>query len=180
MLPSSSKMPRPVASSSSKSSSARLGRWAFGCGCFGFFGTTGLRFAGVGNRPSHEEPSGNVKERQAACLGLFSHHADNLFNPLLPAAFVAAPGVHLGGLGSARAGGRGLDAESLQEFGEFGAGAVRWCYGRGRRWLKAWPRLPRICRVIYVDRPLVAVLRDNAWHYFGKRKATLAASGFKE
>jgi hypothetical protein len=68
---------------------------------------------GVGDRPSHEQPSGNVKERQAACLRLFPHHADNFFDPLRLAALVAAPGVHLVRLGTAGAGGRRLDAESL-------------------------------------------------------------------
>jgi hypothetical protein len=79
----------------------------------GFFGTTGLRFAGVGYRPSDEQPSGEVKERQAACLGLFTHHRDNLFDPIRPAGLVATPGVHLGRLGTACAGGRWLNAKSL-------------------------------------------------------------------
>jgi hypothetical protein len=39
--------------------------------------------------------------------------------------------------------------------------------------------MPRIRRMAYVDRPLVAVLRDNAGHDFVKRVATLAAAGLK-
>jgi hypothetical protein len=32
---------------------------------------------------------------------------------------------------------------------------------------------------VNVDRPLVAVLRDNAWHHFVKRIATLTAAGLE-
>jgi len=76
------------------------------------------------NRTLHEEPSGDVNKRQAACLGLFSHHADNLFNPFWLAALVAAPGVHLGRLGSALASRRWLNAATLEEPREFSAGAA--------------------------------------------------------
>jgi hypothetical protein len=47
------------------------------------------------NRPPHQQPPGEVKERQAACLGLRSHDDDDLVDPLGLAALVAAPCVHL-------------------------------------------------------------------------------------
>jgi len=79
---------------------------------------------GVTDRPLHEQPSGEVKERQATSFGLCSHHRDHLVDPLRLAALVAAPGVHLCGLGAAGACRRRLDAEAFQELREFGAGAA--------------------------------------------------------
>jgi len=74
-------------------------------------GTTGLRFAGVGYRPSHKQPSGDVKERQAASLSLFPHDGHHLFDALGLAALFVSPGVHLGSLRAAGAGGRRLNAD---------------------------------------------------------------------
>jgi hypothetical protein len=33
--------------------------------------------------------------------------------------------------------------------------------------------------MVNVDSPLVAVLRDDAWHYLAERVATLSAAGIK-
>jgi hypothetical protein len=56
--------------------------------------------------------------------------------------------------------------------------------GRGghgwRLWREARLRLGRVCRVIRVDRPLIAVLADDAWHHLVERVATLATAGFEE
>jgi hypothetical protein len=68
---------------------------------------------GVGDRAFHEQPTGGVKEGQAASFGLCSHHRDHLVDPLWPAALVATPSVHLSRLGTAGASWRGRDAESL-------------------------------------------------------------------
>ncbi|NBW23592.1 MAG: hypothetical protein EBR82_88180, partial [Caulobacteraceae bacterium] len=136
----------------------------------------GLRFAGVVDRTLHEEPSGEVKEREAACLRLFSHHADHFLDPLGLAALVATPSVHLSGLGAAGAGWRRLDAKPFQEFGQFCAWAVRWWCWHWLRLLKARLGVSWICRVVNVDSPLFAVLRDNAGHHFSKRIATLRAA----
>jgi hypothetical protein len=84
----------------------------------------------VADRTSHEQPPGEVEERQAASLGLGSHHSDDLVDPLGLAALVAAPGVHLCCLCAARARWRRLDADAFQELRQLSAGAVGW-----RRWL---------------------------------------------
>jgi hypothetical protein len=62
-----------------------------------FFGTAGLRFAGVGNRPLHEEPSGNVKERQAALFGSLAQEPHDLGHAFIAFAPIAAFGVHVAG-----------------------------------------------------------------------------------
>ena len=41
-------------------------------------------------------------------------------------------------------------------------------------------RMPRICRVVNVDCPLVAVLSDDAGHDFFKSVTALAAAGLQE
>ena len=65
------------------------------------------------DRTSHKHPADRVKEWQAPGLGILSHDGHDLLDPLGLAAFIRPPGVHLGGLGAAGAGGRGLDAEAL-------------------------------------------------------------------
>lgn len=94
MLPSSSRV-NGGCSSSSTGSASNCGRGFFGC--FGFSGTAGLRFAGVADRPSHEEPSGEVKERQAALLSSLAQEAKNLGHALGRLAPVTALLVHVSG-----------------------------------------------------------------------------------
>jgi hypothetical protein len=78
---------------------------------------------GVADCSAHEQATGHVEEWKSASLGLRTHHSDNLLDPLGSLALIRPPRVHLGGFRSALAGWRRLDAESLQEFREFGAGA---------------------------------------------------------
>jgi len=86
----------------------------------------GLLPAGVGDGATHQHPANRVKEGQATGGSLRSHDRDHLVDPLWLAAFVRPPGVHLGRLCAACAGRRRLDAESLQQSGELGAGSCGW------------------------------------------------------
>jgi hypothetical protein len=81
---------------------------------------------GVADGTTHEQATGHVEEWEPASLGLRTHHGDNLLDAFWLLAFIRSPCVHLGGFRSALAGWRRLDAESLQEFREFGAGAGWW------------------------------------------------------
>jgi hypothetical protein len=130
---------------------------------------------GVGNSPPNEHPASHVNERQAASLGLGSHHGDDLVDTLWSRALVRSPGVHLCSLGTAGARWRRLNADPFQEARQLGAGAMS---GRGWRWLVACLRYSRVRRVVNVNRPLVAVLRHDAAHHLVKRVATLSASPF--
>jgi hypothetical protein len=85
---------------------------------------------GVTDRPLHEQPSGQVKERQATSFGLCSHHRDHLVDPLGLAALFAPPSVHLRRLGSASTRWRRLNAKSLQQSRQLGARAADGLYGK--------------------------------------------------
>jgi len=80
--------------------------------------------AGVANRTLYEQATGGVEEWEAASLGLVTHHGHDLLDAVRLLALVWPPGVHLGGLGAALADWRRLNAEPLQELGEFCAGAI--------------------------------------------------------
>jgi hypothetical protein len=88
---------------------------------------------GVGNCPPHEQPPGNVEERQAASLGFLAHDGDDLVDPLWLACFVASPLIHLLLHCAALARWRRLNAKAFQELGELGA----WAAGGGRRFRRA-------------------------------------------
>jgi hypothetical protein len=78
----------------------------------------------VADSPPHEHPARHVEERQAASLGFLAHDLHHLVNAFWLAALVWPPCVHLRCLGAAGTGWRWLNAESLQEAGKLGAGAV--------------------------------------------------------
>jgi len=86
----------------------------------------GLLPAGVGDGSTHQHPANRVKEWQATGGSLRSHDSDHLVYPLWLAAFVRPPGVHLGGLRPAAACRRRLNAESLEQARELGAGSCGW------------------------------------------------------
>jgi len=81
-----------------------------------FCDTAGLRFAGVGYRPSHEHPASHVNKRQAAPLGLLSQPCHGLLDPLRLGGLLDAPFVHLPGAGVAGTVWRGSDADAGQQF----------------------------------------------------------------
>jgi hypothetical protein len=134
---------------------------------------------GVGDRAFHEQPTGGVKEGQAALLGSLAQETHDLGHAFLALAPIAALLVHVIGAARAFAVGRGDDAErpAGEEGFELGAGAVRWLRGLWLRWRESRLRVPRIRRMVNVDRPLVAVLGDDAGHDFVERVATLEAAG---
>jgi hypothetical protein len=80
---------------------------------------------GVADSTADQHPPSGVKERQAAGLGLFSHHGQHFLDSLWPLALVWSPSVHLGSLAATLARRRRLDAETLKEFREFRAWAFR-------------------------------------------------------
>jgi hypothetical protein len=125
------------------------------------------RPAGVADSTTDEEATGGVEEGEPACLRFFPHDRDDLLDAFGSLAFVRPPCIHLGCLGAAGTRRRWLDANALQESREFGARAG-WRDGGGFRWRKARLQMSRVCRVVNVDCPLVAVLRDDAWHYLVK------------
>jgi hypothetical protein len=107
---------------------------------------------GVGYRPSHEQPSGHVNERQPALLGSLAQEAHDLGHAFLALAPVAALGVHVGGAARAFAVGRGDDAEGPagEEGFEFSAGAT-WRWRRLGLWRdEAGLRVARVRRVVNV------------------------------
>lgn len=145
--------------------------WSLGTG-------GGFLAAGVGDRPSDEEPTGRVKERQAALSGRLAQPANDFVD--VGFAPVASVGVHEGGAAVAFAVAGGGQAETAKEGVEFSAGAVRWWRRLGLRRDKARLWRARIRRVVNVDCPLVAVLRDDAWHHLVERVATLVAAGLNK
>jgi hypothetical protein len=80
--------------------------------------------AGVGDCSPHKQFPSHVKERQTSGGSLGSHDGHDLVNPLWLRRLVASPAVHLGGLSSAAARRRRLDAESFQQAGKFRTGAA--------------------------------------------------------
>jgi hypothetical protein len=81
---------------------------------------------GVADGTAHEQATGDVKKGESASLRFRTHHGDDLLDAFGLLALVCTPRVHLSGFRSTLAGRRRLDAESLQELGEFGAGAGWW------------------------------------------------------
>jgi hypothetical protein len=69
---------------------------------------------GVANGTADEKATGNVKERQAASLGLRSHDGNYLCDTLWLLALVWPPLIHFRSLCAAGAGRRWRDAEPLQ------------------------------------------------------------------
>jgi hypothetical protein len=88
---------------------------------------------GVADRTTHEQATGDIEEGEAASLGFRTHHGDDLLDAFGLLALVCTPRVHLSCFRPALASRRRLDAESLQEFGEFGAGAGWWWRTNGAR-----------------------------------------------
>jgi len=84
------------------------------------------------DRPFHKEPSGEVKERQAALFGSFPQEAHDLGHALFARAPVAALLVHVGRAGRAFAVGRSDDAEgpASEQSLEFCAWAVAYGYSQ--------------------------------------------------
>ena len=133
------------------------------------------------DRPSHEHPSGDVNKRQATLLGRLTQEGHDLGHAFVARAPVAALRVHVGRAGRAFAVGRSDDVKrpAGEQGFEFRAGAAGW---QRRLWLRGNEsrlRMPRIRRVLNVDLPLVAVLRDDTGHDFVKRVTALAAACFK-
>jgi hypothetical protein len=122
------------------------------------------------NGSFYEHSPDGVDERQAPRGGLFSHDSHHLLDPLWLAAFVWPPGVHLGRFGPTGACGRRLDTDALQERGQFCA----WAGWRQMLLAGLWVKL-----TVYINSPLVAVLRDDARHDLFKRVASLDAAGCK-
>jgi hypothetical protein len=50
---------------------------------------------GVADRPPHEQPTGQIEERQPASLGFRSHYSDNLVNAFRSLALIWPPLIHL-------------------------------------------------------------------------------------
>jgi len=123
--------------------------------------------AGVADGTTHKQATDGVEEWQTASRCLLSHDGDDLLNAFWSLALVWPPCVHLGGFRTALARRRRLDAESLEEAREFGAGTVR--QRRRERSREPGPRMPWVRRVVNVNCPLVPVLRDDARHDFFKR-----------
>jgi hypothetical protein len=86
-----------------------------------------------------------------------------------PDDFVVARHRHPGG--DVRDGGRGEVLDFGQERWRVGAGEVAWRLGQ--------PRDSRVRGMLNVNRPLVAVLRDDARQHFVKRVATFGGTGLK-
>jgi hypothetical protein len=171
MYPSSSSV-NGGCSSSSIGSASNCGRAALS----GFFaGTSGLLPAGVGDGASDKHPASHVNERQSTGGGRLAQVA----NAFLNVGFhpIAALSVHVRGALRAFAVGTRHQAEgpASQQFFELGAWAV--AIRRCRRcWLdKTRPRMARERRMVYVNRPLLAVSCYNAGQHFFKQIPALSA-----
>jgi hypothetical protein len=92
---------------------------------------------GVGNRPSDEQPSGHVNERQTALCGSLSQKSHDLGHALWRLAPVAALGVHVGCAARAFTVGRGDDAErpACEQGFELGASTASVIASGSGRWI---------------------------------------------
>jgi len=80
--------------------------------------------AGVADGTTHKQATDGVEEWETASLRFLTHHGNDFLDPFRLRALVWSPCVHLGGLGPALARRSRLNAETLQELREFGAGAA--------------------------------------------------------
>ena len=80
--------------------------------------------AGVLDRTTHEKATDGVEEWQTTSLRFLTHDGDDFLDAFWPLALVRSPCVHFSSLGTALARRGGLNADALQEFGQFGAGAT--------------------------------------------------------
>lgn len=72
--------------------------------------------AGVADGTTHEQTTDGVEEWETASRCLLTHDGDDFLDAFGLRALVRSPCVHFGGLGTASAGWRRVNAETLQQF----------------------------------------------------------------